>query len=171
MAAASVSFELREIDAVKNLLADAALDSDERGRLLRSIGVEMESQTRERFDTRRSPEGDSWKALAQKTAEYYMDAGMGHRSILVGTGMLRDSVTSEVESGAWSALVGATMEYAATHQFGATIRPRAAKALAVPGHGMLRKATIPARPYLGVSQNDAVEIASIATAFVSGRIR
>jgi len=171
MAAASVSFELREIDAARKLLEEAELDAGDRGRLLQSVGVEMETQTRERFDTRRSPEGDSWKALAQRTAEYYMDAGLGHRSILVGTGMLRDSVTSEVESGAWSALVGATMEYAATHRFGATVRPRTAKALAVPGYGMLRKATIPVRPYLGVSRENAKEIASIASAFMAGRIQ
>ena len=169
--AAAVSVDLREIDAVKKILANAALDAEDRGRLLQSVGVEMETQTRVRFDTQRSPEGDTWKALAQRTAEYYIGAGMGHRSILVGTGMLRDSVTSEVESGAWSALVGATMEYAATHQFGATIRPKTAKALAVPGYGMLRKVTIPARPYLGVSQDDAREIASLASAFIAGRIQ
>jgi len=169
--AATVTFELREVDAVRRLLADAALDSGDRGRLLQSIGTEMETQTRERFDTQRSPEGDSWQALAQKTRDYYAEKGLGHRSLLVGSGTLRGSVTHEVEGGAWSALIGATMEYAAVHQFGATIRPRTAKALAVPGFGMLRKATIPARPYLGVSQEDARGIASLASAFLAGGLR
>jgi len=168
--AATATFELREVDAVRRLLANAALDSGDRGRLLQSIGAEMETQTRGRFDTQRSPEGDSWQALAQKTRDYYAEKGPGHRSPLVGSGTLRDSVTHEVEGGAWSALVGATMEYAAVHQFGATIRPRTARALAVPGFGMLRKATIPARPYLGVSDGDAREIASLAAAFVAGGI-
>jgi len=131
----------------------------------------METQTRERFDVRRSPEGDTWKALAQKTADYYASEGMGHTSLLVGTGLLRDSVTHNVENGAWSVLVGATMEYAATHQFGATIRPKTAKALAVPGYGWLGKVTIPARPYLGASQDNAREIASLASAFAAGRIQ
>jgi hypothetical protein len=45
MAAASVSFDLKEVDAVKKLLANASLDSADRGRLLQSIGVEMETQT------------------------------------------------------------------------------------------------------------------------------
>jgi phage gpG-like protein len=103
--------------------------------------------------------------------DHYTETGQGHRSILVGSGTLRDSVTREVEGDAWSVLVGATMEYAAVHQFGATIRPRTARALAVPGIGMLRKATIPARPYLGVSREDAGEIASLATAFLAGRIQ
>jgi len=171
MAAAQVSFDLKEVDAVRKTLAEAVLDSGGRQRLLQSIGVEMETQTKERFDTQRSPEGDSWKALAQRTKDYYRSNGKGHRGILVGEGLLRDSITSEVQQAGWSVLVGATMEYAAAHQFGAAITPKTAKALAVPGYGMLKKVTIPARPYLGVSPNDAREIASIAAAFLAGGIR
>jgi len=164
--AAQVSFDLREVEAVRQMLADAALDSGGRQRLLASIGAEMEAQTKKRFDAQRSPDGDSWKALAQKTQDYYASKGKGHRSLLVGEGLLRDSITSSVQEGASSVLVGATMEYAAVHQFGATITPKTAKALAVPGYGMLRKVAIPARPYLGVSQNDASAIASLAAAFL-----
>ena len=100
MADATVTFELREIDAVKRLLANAALDSGDRGQLLQSIGYAMEAQTRGRFDTKRSPEGDSWQALAQRTQDYYAEEGLGHRSLLVGSGMLHGSVTHEVEGGA-----------------------------------------------------------------------
>jgi phage virion morphogenesis protein len=171
MAAATVSFNVKEIDSVKKMLAKAALNSASRQKLLQSIGVEMESQTQERFDTQESPDGNPWKALAQKTSDYYMSRGMGHRSLLVGEGMLRDSVTSQVQSGGWSVLVGATMEYAAVHQFGATITPKSAKALFVPGYGMLKKAAIPARPYLGVSQDNAKEIAATAAAFLAGGIK
>jgi phage virion morphogenesis protein len=170
MAAASVSFDLKEVDAVKKLLATAALDSADRGRLLQSIGVEMETQTQERFDTKKSPDGNTWKALAEKTKSYYACKGWAARSILVGEGTLRDSLTSEVQGGAWSVLVGATMEYAAVHQFGAEIKPKSAKALFVPGYGMLLKATIPARPYLGVSADDAKAIEAVTTAFLSGNI-
>ena len=164
--AAQVSFDLKEVDSVRKMLAEAALDSNDRQRLLGSIGVEMETQTRERFDTQRSPEGDTWKALAQKTQEYYTSKGKGHRSLLVGEGTLRDNITSNVQEGASSVLVGATMEYAAVHQFGATITPKTAKALMVPGYGMLGKVEIPARPYLGVSQNDAGVIVSLVSEFL-----
>ena len=166
MAAAQVSFDLKEIDAVRKTLAEAALDSGDRQRLLGSIGKQVEGQTKERFSTQRSPDGDTWKALAQKTRDYYRSNGKGHRSLLVGEGGLRDSVTSEVHNGAWSTLVGATKEYAAVHQFGETITPKTAKALMVPGYGMLRKVNIPARPYLGVSENDASEIASLVATFL-----
>jgi phage virion morphogenesis protein len=171
MAAASVSFDLQEIDAVKKMLAKASLDSADRGRLLHSIGVEMEEQTKERFETKKSPDGDSWKALAQKTLVYYASKGLlGARSILVGEGTLRDSITSEVQGGAWSILVGAAMEYAAIHQWGGEIKPKAAKALFVPGYGMLQKVTIPARPYLGVSPDDTEAIEAAAAAFLAGNL-
>lgn len=150
MASASVSFDLKEIEAVKKLPAGAALDGADRGRLLQSIGVEMEAQTRERFDTKRSPEGNPWKALARKTRDYYAGKGWAARSILVGEGTLRDSITSEVQGGAWSALAGAAMEYAAVHQFG------------------WPKKNIPARPCLGVSPDDAKAIEAAAALFLEG---
>ncbi|MDR2096745.1 MAG: phage virion morphogenesis protein [Treponema sp.] len=166
---ASVSFDLKEIDAVQKLLAKAALSSTDRARLLRGIGLEIEEQTKERFETQKSPDGDSWKALAQQTAAYYASKGLlGARSILVGEGALRDSIASEVQGGAWSVLVGATMEYAAVHQFGAEITPKNATALFVPGYGMLKKVTIPARPYLGVSPDDTKAIESAVAAFLAG---
>jgi phage virion morphogenesis protein len=171
MPAASVSFDLKEVDAVKKLLAKAALDSAARGKLLQSIGAEMEAQTQERFDAQKSPDGDSWKALAQKTTAYYASKGWAARSILVGEGILRNSITSEVQGGALSVLVGATMEYAAVHQFGAEIKPKSAKALFVPGYGMLQQATIPARPYLGVSADDAKAIEAAAAAFLAGNLQ
>jgi phage virion morphogenesis protein len=171
MAAASISFDLKEVEAVKKLLANSALDSADRARLLGSIGVEMEAQTQERFDTKKSPDGDSWKALAEKTKSYYASKGWAARSILVGAGTLRDSITSEVQGGSWSVLAGATMEYAAIHQWGGDIKPKSAKALSVPGYGKLQKVTIPARPYLGVSQDDAKAIEAAAAVFLAGNIQ
>jgi len=168
MAGASVTFELREVDAVRRLLAKAALDADGRRGLLKSVGKLTENQTGERFDSKRGPDGDSWKALAQRTQDYYAEKGLGHRTLLDGEGNLRRSVTHEIDGEAWSVLVGATMKYAAVHQFGATIRPRTAPALGVPGYGALQKVTIPARPYLGISPDNAGEIARAVAAFLAG---
>ena len=168
---AQVSFDLAGIDAVKRMLARASLDSADRARLLGGIGVEMEAQTQERFDTQETPDGNSWKALAQKTASYYASKGWTGRSLLVGEGTLRDSITSKVKGGGRSVLVGATMEYAAVHQFGAVIRPKSAQALFVPGYGRLPKVTIPARPYLGVSANDAKAIEEVALVFLEGLMK
>jgi phage gpG-like protein len=62
------------------------------------------------------------------------------------------------------------MEYAAIHQWGGEIKPKSAKALFVPGYGMLQKVTIPARPYLGVSAEDTKAIESAAAQFLAGHI-
>jgi phage virion morphogenesis protein len=151
---ASVSFDLKEVSAVKKLLAKASLDNTDRSRLLQSIGVEMEAQTQERFDTKKSPDGDSWKSIAEKTRQYYKRSPfLAPKPPLVLEGMLRGSLTSEVRDGAWSVLTGATMEYAAVHQF-----------------GWLKK-NIPARPYLGVSQDDAKAIEAAVTLFLEGIIK
>jgi phage virion morphogenesis protein len=153
MAAATVSFDLTEIEAVKKMLANAALDGADRGRLLQSIGLEMEEQTKERFDTKESPEGNTWKDIAEKTRRYYeRKPALSPEPPLVLEGMLRDSLTSEVQGGAWSVLAGATMEYAAVHQFG------------------WPKKNIAARPYLGVSQDDAKGIEALTAAFLSGNL-
>ena len=168
---AFVSFDLKEVDAVKKMLANASLNSADRSRLLQGIGTEMVEQTKERFDTKKSPDGDTWKALAQKTKDYYNSQGWSARSTLVGEGMLRDSVTSEVQGGAWAVLVGAAKEYAAVHQFGAEIVPKNARALFVPGYGMLKKAKIKARPYLGVSSDDAKVIEYAVATFLEGIIK
>ena len=60
-----------------------------------------------------------------------------------------DTVTSEVSS--WSVLVGATKVYAAVHQYG------------------WRERNIPARPYLGLSNDDKVDIIGIINTFLEGR--
>ncbi|MDR3192355.1 MAG: phage virion morphogenesis protein [Treponema sp.] len=172
MAAGAISFDLKEIEAVKNMLANAALNAADRAKLLHGIGVEIEEQTKERFETKKTPEGNTWKALAQKTREYYAGKGLlGHRSILVGEGTLRDSLTSEVRDGAWSALAGATMEYAAIHQWGGEIKPKSAKALFVPGYGMLQKVTMPPRPYLGVSMENVKGIEDVVAVFLEGILK
>ena len=150
---ASVSFDLKEIDAVKKMLAKASLNSADRGRLLQSIGTEMVEQTHDRFELQESPEGDTWKDLAQKTKDYYARQGLAARKILIGEGMLRQSLTSEVQGGAWSVLVGAAKEYAAVHQFG------------------YQKKNIPARPYLGVSSDDAKAIEAAVATFLEGIIK
>jgi phage virion morphogenesis protein len=147
---AAVSFDLRELDSVKKLLQDTALTDGERHQLLAEIGVEMETQTQERFDTKIDPVGNTWKDIADATKKYYARMGWSSKhSTLLLEGGLRDSITSEVQGGNWSVLVGATKEYAAVHQFGFPAK------------------NIPARPYLGVSTGDAKEIEAAVRDFLA----
>ncbi|MDR0386856.1 MAG: phage virion morphogenesis protein [Treponema sp.] len=170
MAGAVISLGLKEVEGLARILNGVKLASEDRVQLLKDIGVELESQTQERFDTQKDPDGNKWKELAQKTRDYYMQNGLGKGSLLVQEGSLRDTITSRV-SDSWSVLVGATMIYAAIHQWGGEIVPKAAAALYVPGYGKLKKVTIPARPYLGVSSQDAADIAAIAQGFAARRFK
>jgi phage virion morphogenesis protein len=169
MDGAAVSLDLREVESLAAILNKAKLSTKDRMSLLGNIGAEVEAQTQERFDTQTDPEGNPWKALAQKTKDYYIENGFGGGSLLVKGGGLRDSVESQV--GSWSVLVGATKVYAAIHQFGGDIVPKSAAALFVPGYGRLKKVTIPARPYVGISSDNAAEIAIIVQQFIAGRIK
>jgi phage virion morphogenesis protein len=170
MAGAAVSLGLQEIEGLARILNGVKLEPQDRVQLLKDIGVEMESQTQERFDTKKDPEGKPWKALAQKTQDYYRGQFPHAQPPLVIDGGLRDSLESQVPD-SWSVLVGATKIYAAIHQFGGEIAPKNAAALYVPGYGTLQKVNIPARPYLGVSGQDAGDIAAIAQRFVAGRFK
>lgn len=151
-----IAFDLRELDAVrKRRIEAAALNYDERGKLLGSIGVEIETQTQNRFDTKRAPDGNRWKPIAEATKEFYRRAMAGGKKLdgtprppLLVSGALRDSVVSEVQSGNWSVIVGAAKEYADVHQYG-----YAAK-------------NIPARPFVGVSNEDMGEIDKIIADFL-----
>ena len=152
MAGATVEFDLRELDGLARLLNGARLDDGGRERLLGDIGVEMAAATQARIagPEKRDPQGNPWKALAEKTREYYAKYLPGPRSLLWGKGGLLDSVTSKA-GGPWSVLVGAAREYAAVHQFG------------------WPEKNIPAQPYLGVSAEDAADIAAITRRFLARR--
>jgi phage virion morphogenesis protein len=168
MAGASVTFDMRELDGVRAMLQKAALSPADRDKLLDGVGLVVQGQTENRFDSRIDPEGNTWKALAQKTQDYYNEKVKGKRSLLVGEGDLRGSITYE-KSG-WSVLVGSAKEYAAIHQFGGDIRPKTKPVLFVPGYGYLKKVTIPARPYLGVSAENAAELAVEIQHYLASRL-
>jgi phage virion morphogenesis protein len=170
MSGAAISLGLKEIEGLARILNGVKLDSQDRVQLLQDLGAELESQTQERFDTKKDPEGKPWAALAQRTLDYYREHFPHAQPPLVIDGGLRDSIESQIPD-SWSVLAGATKIYAAIHQWGGEIVPKSAAALYVPGYGRLKKVNIPARPYLGVSVQDAADIAAIAQGFVARRFK
>jgi phage virion morphogenesis protein len=155
MADGGVSFDLRQLDAVRNnVLSVAALSDEKRGKLLKSIGVEIEAQSTERFDTKTDPQGNKWKDIDEATKAYYKARLASGKTDgkpqppLVFTGDLRMSITSEVQSGGWSVIVGAAKEYANVHQYG------------------FEKRNIQARPYIGISAENEREIEEIIRAYL-----
>lgn len=154
MSAGVVTIQDDELKALSSRLKEMALKPSDRKQLLHDIGVEMEAQTKERFETKTSPDGDDWAEIAQSTKDFYRkkygsdNPGKGTLWRLSSVPLI-DTVTSQ--AGSWSVLVGATKVYAAVHQYGWSER------------------NIPARPYLGLSNDDKVDIIGIINTFLEGQ--
>ena len=154
MAGSVVTIQDDELKVLSSRLKEMALKPSDRKQLLHDIGVEMEAQTKERFQTKTSPDGDDWAEIAQSTKNFYRkkfgseNPGKGTLWRLSSVPMI-DTVTSEVSS--WSVLVGAAKVYAAVHQYG------------------WKERNIIARPYLGLSNDDKVDIIGIINGFLDRR--
>ena len=111
------------------------------------IGRYLVDSTLRRFERERAPDGSPWLKSARALAE-------GGRT-LTDTGRLRGSIAHTVTDGGRAVEVGSNVLYAAIHQFGG----RAGKGL---------RATIPARPYLGIDDRDRDEITRIVSRALEG---
>ena len=122
--------------------------------LLAELGEYGLRSTRARFKTQTAPDGTAWAALQPW---YQKEKRRTKNRILTLNGYLRGQMTWQLV-GDRTVEIGSNLPYAAVHQFGATIKPRAAKVLMFRGH-VAKSVTIPARPYLGLSDEDRREIA------------
>lgn len=126
-----------------------------------AAGEAIRTSTLERFEREKDPDGRPWK----KSIRAQRDGG---KTLTIS----RDLANSiHVESSAKGVEVGTNKEYAAVHQFGATIRAK--------GDGLLKfmigdqwiskkEVKIPARPYMGITEDDMQEITHIIEDAVTG---
>lgn len=121
--------------------------------LLAELGEYGLRSTRARFKTQTAPDGTAWAALQPW---YQKEKRRNKNRILALNGYLRGQMTWQLV-GDRTVEIGSNLPYAAVHQFGATIKPRAAKVLMFRGH-VAKSVTIPARPYLGLSDENRSEI-------------
>ncbi|WP_310620896.1 phage virion morphogenesis protein [Flexibacterium corallicola] len=118
------------------------------------MGAALYDQTLERFEREEGPDGKPWAKLSPLT----LASRRSKRGTLRATGGLIRSIKVQVDSS--KAEVGTNLNHPKVwvHQYGAVIRPRRKKALAIPnGNGgfvFAGKATIPARPYIGLGRGD-----------------
>lgn len=138
-----LQFDLSSVARLQERIARLA--NPDRKDLLEQLAGVAESQTRKRInEEQQSPDGEPWQAWSAD----YAATRHGGQSLLQGEGNLVDSITSEIEGD--EALIGSNLVYAAIHQHGGT--PDMA-----PG-----PAGIPAREYLGFSQDNLDEIEAVA---------
>lgn len=161
------------IEAIKALV-DAG--GAARGKTLRAIRDVMVEGIRSRFKTQTSPDGIPWKPSLRARVE-------GGRT-LVDKGLLRNSIMGAVNgniASVWTASI-----YSAIHHFGGIIRAKnkpylwfpmraTVKVVTSARGGMLKKprrvsltrwvrlkqVTIPARPYMGLSEFDWAKITQV----------
>ena len=128
--------------------------------LMESIGEGLVSGTRQRFRDEEAPDGQKWPQSGRAAAS-------GGQT-LTDTARLRDSI----DYAAIPDMVGSNLPYARIHQLGGVIVPKKAKKLVFKGHdGTTRavdKVTIPARPYLGVSESDLDDVRAAMADFLAG---
>ncbi len=143
MSQAAMTWDFGQVKELQRLLNKAG--SRDFTPLLKSLGKEVQEQTRKRFEEKEGPEGpwDDWsEAYALK------QAGTGH-SILEKEGDLVNSIDYELE-GSDGILVGSVERYAATHQYGDNSRG------------------IPDRPYLGITTENERALLNIVNGFLRG---
>lgn len=115
-----------------------------------SVGSYVQRQTiRERFNKEQSPDRQKWKPLAPSTVKRRLKRHKkGNMRILQDTGELRRSIA--FEAGDSSVRIGSKLKYARTHQFG--------------------RGKIPARPFLGVTDNEKKHITSMFRQYLKRNI-
>lgn len=135
----------------------------DRKKINATLGAQVRSTTMERFKRSKDPTGKRWKTSIRAASE-------GGKT-LIQTAQLRNSI--RVKSDASGLAVGTNLVYAATHQFGdeRTIRAKKAKALRfrVNGQWISKqqvRVKIPARPYLGLSEDDLQELKESVEDFI-----
>ncbi len=139
MAGVTASLTTIGLDAAIQRLS--RLDGFRMAELADAAGAILESSTRGRFDTKTDPDGTAWVPWS----EAYDDTREDRHSLLVEEGDPRDSIASY--STGSEVHVGSNLIYAAHHHFG----------------GDETGGGIPARPYLGISDEDGTDLADLVT--------
>lgn len=162
---ASISIRI-EGDVPKLLSRMNGLSNLDKKSLNEALAETLRESTLERFKQGRGPSGKRWKTSIR--------AAQSGGKTLIDTSQLRNSIKSSADETGFA--VGTNVICAATHQLGApkrTIRAKTAKGLRfrVNGHFVTKKqvqVSIPARPFLGVSDDDMEEIEAMLEDFVGG---
>jgi phage virion morphogenesis protein len=132
--------------------------------LHKEIGEHLVSSTQERFRTSTAPDGTRWPESIRAREE-------GGRT-LRDTSRLRNSIDCVARPD--RVVVGTNVVYARIHQFGGEIRARRAKYLRFRigrRWALKRTVRIPARPFLGISDEDRTAIDKIIRNHLEERLK
>lgn len=125
---------------VNKKLLDLATRGENLRPLMKNIAGVFAYSTEENFKEEGRPK---WTDLAESTKKQRMKTGHYPGQILQVTGQLASSISTYYDDN--SAIIGSNLDYAAIHQLGGQT-------------GKGKKTTIPARPYLQLTDEDFAEI-------------
>ena len=134
---------------VEKALLEIAQKTSNLRPLMKNIAGIMADSTEENFKEEGRPK---WKDLSEKTKTVRKKTGHYPGQILQVSGQLALSVTTQYDD--TSAIIGSNKVYAAIHQLGGQA-------------GKNKKTTIPARPYLKLTDDDFDEIISIVEKYLT----
>ncbi|MCF1741253.1 phage virion morphogenesis protein [Paradevosia shaoguanensis] len=150
-----ISIEISGREEALGAVREAVEHMEDSTDLFARIGAAITLSTQERFERGVAPDGNPWP----KSIRALVNGG----KTLFDTGYFMQSIT--FEASAESVLIGSDAIQAAIHQFGGTITAKSGKGLAFKGaHGDMvhvPSVTIPARPFLGLDDDDDREIIDI----------
>lgn len=149
--------------AVQALLARLQKSVEDLTPAMALVGQTLVQRVRMSFVRGRSPWGQQWAPLKMRDGQP-----------LVDTGRLRDSVVYAAQ--AKSVTVGTNVQYARTHQFGARIAPKTAKALRFRNQKagawvFARAVTVPPRPFFPITKGGGAELPPAWAEAVKGALR
>ena len=143
-----------------------------------SVGMVMFKRTMRHFQQEQSPDGVKWKPLSAARIRQRNKRHKGGRmKILTDTGELRRSVAYKAFKS--RVIFGSVLKYAAIHQFGGTVTVRKEgvyKNNYGPGkpkggsYSYRWNVNIPARPYLGVTEEDKNKVLSMMKEYLKRNV-
>lgn len=155
MTGAVLELNIGEADDALTRLLEAASDLKP---TLKNIGIHLQQSTKDRIAREESPDGKPFAPLNPLYAETKKGPG-----ILRGESLTLSEIVWQL-AGDDTVEVGTNAIYGAIHQFGGVIKAKNAPALIFSMGGQsfaVKSVTMPARPYLGLSQEDEAEVLAI----------
>ena len=145
MAGANLEVTLVGADEFQRAIerAEQHLVGSERRLMLQDIGEYLLNATRERAGKEVGPDGRPWQPLSPRYAERKARKRSGRKLLIFDRHLLGDQLSTQLV-GDDAVAVGTNAVYGAAHQFGVGRRG------------------LPARPWLGISDEDDAEMAAIA---------
>lgn len=138
---------------------------DDLSSFYKPLGEHMLRSTAQNFETETDPDGKAWKTLLPATIARRKKRGQTPIAILRATKNTGLSSSISAQADANELRVGSPKVYAAIHQLGGAISKAARKGKAfgrddvsIPAH----KINIPARPYIGIGDEDVIAIIELA---------